>query len=269
MSLTIVTVAYNSATALRDLVPTVPSDVDFVVVDNASEDDSVDVARAGGARIVVRSTNDGFGTACNAGAATSEADWLLFLNPDARLEPDSLERLLEGADRHPQAGAFNPTIIRGDGTRFARHRNRLLPDVPPTQWSDDDFEVPNLSGSALLCRRDVFETVGGFDENIFLYFEDDDLSLRLRREAGPLVYLSGPVVHHDGGGSSEDTANGYFAAKHMTRSRAYVERKHGLRFARTRLWIKALGRVVDHRVLSDAARREEALGMVAGLAERR
>lgn len=269
MTLTIVTVAYNSARALAGLVPTLPEGTDFVVVDNASCDDSVAVARAGGARVIERATNDGFGTACNAGAAASSAEWLLFLNPDTRLEPDTLDRLLERARRHPGAGGFNPTILRDDGTRFARHRNRLLPSVAPTQWADDDFEVNNLSGSALLCRRHAFERVAGFDERIFLYYEDDDLALRLRREIGPLFYLVGPVVHHEGGGSSQDTANGYFAVKHMTRSRAYVERKHNLRFARTRLWVKALGRVASRGFVIDPVRRQEALGMVAGLAGRR
>lgn len=56
--------------------------------------------------------------------------------------------------------------------------------------------TPSLNGAGLLCRRQAFEAVGGFDENVFLFFEDDDVTIRLSAQAGPLYYVPSAKAYH-------------------------------------------------------------------------
>jgi GT2 family glycosyltransferase len=153
----------------------------------------------------------------------------LFLNPDASLTPQTLSALLEAAARHPSASVFNP-VIRGQSGK-ARLRKRSLPkrgwfqsagDLPET-----DCEVTGLSGAALFVKRADFEAVGGFDPDIFLYHEDEDLCFRLRQSCGPLMFVRKAEVHHIGGASTPSSLTTVaFKGWHMGRSGAYVARKN-------------------------------------------
>ena len=135
-----------------------------------------------GARVIETGENLGFGTACNRGAEVADTPFVLFLNPDARLLPETLTALLTDAEAHPEAAAFGPCIMDADGTVELPRARTLLDDGPAMM-----AEVPKaacavdfLSGACLLVRHGAFQAIGGFDEAIFLYLEDDDLCLRLR-----------------------------------------------------------------------------------------
>ena len=111
----------------------------------------------------------------------------------------------------------------------------------PRGWPSADREVPVLSGAALFVRRADFEAVGGFDPQIFLYHEDDDLSLRLSAERGPLVFVRDALVRHQGGRSSaRSPAVAALKARAGHGSRVYAARKHGLPLARSRVIGSAL-----------------------------
>ncbi|WP_284163980.1 glycosyltransferase family 2 protein [Frigidibacter sp. SD6-1] len=232
---TIVSVCYNSLAVLPAMLASVPAGVPVILVDNASADpDGVrKLAEAADARVIRNAANRGFGVACNIGAAEASTEFLLFLNPDAALESGCLEGLEAAMDRFPQASALNPRITEADGRAYFKRRSVLLPrrEHMPRGWPEADREVSVLSGAALMVRRADFEALGGFDPKIFLYHEDDDLSLRLRAERGPLMFIRGAAVRHAGGGSSPRSAEmAAFKAWHMGRSRVYAARKHGLRW---------------------------------------
>jgi GT2 family glycosyltransferase len=236
-ALTIVTVTYGSAAVLGGMLQSVPTGVRVIVVDNASTDGTVALARAAGAEVLALPRNIGFGCACNAGAARASTQWVLFLNPDARLAPDCIKELLLATAQHPQATAFNPRIRNGCGAPYFKHRSALLPRSAwmPRGWPISDCEVPVLSGAALLCSRAAFAAAGGFDERIFLYHEDDDLALRLQR-LGPLRFVrAAEVTHMEGRSSPRSPTTARIKSFHMGRSRVYALRKHGRRlpFARS------------------------------------
>lgn len=229
---TIITVAYNSTGILPGMLASVPKGVPVVIVDNASSDGAALAALAGqhGARLVVNGKNRGFGVACNIGAAAADTEFLLFLNPDAELDPDCIARLEAAFDRYPKAVAMNPRILESDGRPYFKRRSVLLPrrDWMARGWPESDREVSVLSGAALMARKADFDTVGGFDPNIFLYHEDDDLSLRLRALRGPVMFIRDAAVRHAGGQSTVRSADSAaFKAWHMGRSRVYAARKHG------------------------------------------
>lgn len=232
-SLDIVIVNWNTGDALRTCLQSIAdgaAGVDLqrvAVVDNASTDESM--TRASGVplplTLVRNETNRGFGAACNQGAAGSRADYLLFLNPDTRLLPDTLARTLaflespdqattgicgirlldDGGHASTSAARFpSPRILFGEATGLGR----LLPGVFPRHLLTardcaDTRDVDQVIGAYFVMRRPLFESLGGFDERFFVYFEEVDLSLRARLAGFRSMFFAGATAHHTGGLSSD------------------------------------------------------------------
>ena len=266
----IVTVAYNSSGVIGDMLATVPDGPDVVIVDNASSDTDAlgALATTHGARVVTNSENRGFGAACNLGAAQGTHPWLFFLNPDAQMQEGCLEALLRATSTHPQAGAFSPQVRDGKGRPAFRRRSRLLPKS--AHWHgpvpQQDSVVPLLNGAAVFVSRDHFEAVGGFDDTIFLYHEDDDLSLRLAAQCGPLIHVHAACVTHAEGHSTARTpATAAFKAYHMGQSALYAMRKHNRPKPRLSVgWLALTGLLSPLNLLS-ARKRAKAMGFARGV----
>ena len=150
---------------------TVPKRYSVIVVDNASEDDSVEVAERSGTTVIVNEQNMGFSCACNQGAEAAETEYLFFLNPDTELEPNTIDELYQATSRYPDASAFAPVLMDRLGMPAMKSKSVL---VPGKRWlmhglPDMDFEVPAVSGAAVFVSKRIFEEVGRFDEkNLFL-----------------------------------------------------------------------------------------------------
>lgn len=264
---TVVTVSYNSAAMLRGMLASVPKGVPVVVVDNASTDDTAEVAVAAGASLVKLEINQGFGRGCNAGARLAQSDFLFFLNPDARLEDGCLEELLAAARRRPDASAINPKIVNPSGRVELKWRSVLL---TRSEWKSrtagtSDMELPALAGGALWCRRACFEKVGGFDPNIFLFHEDDDLAIRMRSACGPLLFAPRAVVRHEAGRSSGRSPQmARLRGYHLARSRVYAMTKHDRAFPFARTLAAALGGLAMPQNFLSSRRRAKYLGQLRG-----
>lgn len=221
------------------MLASVPDGAQTVVVDNASDDlDALrDLCAQHGTTLIESDTNLGFGVACNLGANDATTEFLLFLNPDAELLDGALEALVASADEHTKASAFNPRIESPTGRPFFKRKSSLLPRTQwmARGWPAGDQEVTILSGAALFVRRTAFEAIAGFDPNIFLFHEDDDLALRLSQDAGPLRFVEGAHVRHGAGSSSGRTAEiARLKAWHMGHSKVYAMAKHKMPLARTK-----------------------------------
>jgi GT2 family glycosyltransferase len=266
---TIVTVTFNSAPIVAGMLESVPSGVPVILVDNASRDVPAltGLATAAGASMVLNRENVGFGAACNQGASKATTPYVLFLNPDARLEPGALDLLKHATEHYPTATAMNPRIRESDGSPFFMRKSYLLPraDWMPRGWPEADRQVSVLSGAAMLVRRDAFEAVGGFDEKLFLYHEDDDLSIRLAASQGPLMFIRDAVVAHGSGASTgSPAAIAAFKAWHMGRSRVYGARKHGRPFAATRAILHALSQLASPVLLWSSRKRAKQVAYLRG-----
>jgi len=265
----IVTVAYNSTAVIGDMLASVPPGVQVVIVDNASTDaqDLHALAERHGARVVTNPDNLGFGVACNLGAETGDSTFLFFLNPDAQMEEGCIEALIEADRAHPDGGAFSPQVLDGKGKPAFRRRSRLLPRS--AYWSGpppaSDSAVPLLNGAAVFVRRGNFDRVGGFDPAIFLYHEDDDLSLRLAADCGPLWHVHGAVVRHAEGRSTARTPKtAAFKAYHMAQSAVYTMHKHGQPLAKPRMIAFALLQLLSPLTLLSARKRAKNIGFLRG-----
>lgn len=264
--ITVVTVAYNSMAVLPDMLASLPAGMPVVIVDNSPEADPALDALASnyGARLLRNELNRGFGAGCNRGATVVETPYILFLNPDATAEEGCFEALLDASAAYPGA-AFNPRTLDGKGRVSFKRRSNLLPDQPRLSGPppETDTPVPVLSGAAIFIAKEVFDRVGGFDEDIFLYYEDDDLSLRLAKH-GPLMHIPGAVVRHNDGHSTErspETAR--FKAYHLARSRVFAQVKHGVPRPKASVITRSLVQLISP-LMFDRRKRAKHLGYLAG-----
>lgn len=251
------------------MLASLPAEASTILIDNASDDVEATrlVAAQHGNLLVELPQNIGFGSACNLGAQRALTDLLLFLNPDCSLQRGTLTRLIEAADAYPEAVAFNPAIQDVHGTDQFKRGSALIPRDKwlPRGAPSEDCLVPVLSGAALLVRRAAFEKVDGFDPAIFLYHEDDDVSLRLAK-LGDLMFVRGAVVVHEGGASSPRTP--ILAALkgwHMGRSRVYAARKHGVPFPFTWTLAQALIQAIAPVSLFSSRKRAKHVAFLRGV----
>ncbi len=267
--LSIVIVSHDSGHILGGCLSQLPSAAEIIVVDNASSDNSRSVARSCDAQLISLGENVGYGRACNIGVRAASRELVLIMNPDVRLEPDAIAKLTEAADLYPEAAAFTPRLIEPNG-EVVFHDASVLGGAPRKKRKDKsaptgDCSVEIISGAAMLCRRDVFLNVGGFDERIFLYYEDDDLCFRLRKAGWSLVYVNAATGRHDHGKSTRNgRAATFFRSFHWAVSKAYVTRKHGVPFHPRIEWFKATLRGCFAALRRNSTRRERYFGLAAG-----
>ena len=231
---TAIVVAHDSAHALPACLDALKREgVPAIVVDNASEDGSADLAEARGARVIRNARNEGYGRANNIGVAAAESPLVLILNPDLALDSGAAAALLAASERYPDAGILAPRIVEPDGRVFFQPQSTLSPYLANPAGKpcrpEGDCCAPFLSGACLMVRRELFLALGGFDPNIFLFYEDDDLCRRAADAGHALVHVHGATACHLRGGSSAPKAGRVFRARwHQAWSRAYVAGKYGL-----------------------------------------
>lgn len=209
--------------------------VSVIVVDNASEDDSARVAESYGARVLRNAKNEGFGRAMNRGMIAADTEFALLVNPDLVLEDDAVQALLAAAAQWPDAAIFAPRIIEPDGRVFFADQSLLakspLHNRQRVHWTPEgDCCTPFLSGACWLVRRAMVLSLGGFDDNIFLFYEDDDLCRRVLDAGHALIHVHQAIARHERGASAAPKRGRIFKARrHLAWSRAYISQKYGLK----------------------------------------
>jgi N-acetylglucosaminyl-diphospho-decaprenol L-rhamnosyltransferase len=229
MPVTAILVTYNSAAVIADALASLPAGVPAVVVDNASTDDSAVIAERAGATVIRMERNIGFGAANNIGLSAARTDFVALVNPDAVLRPGCLEAIVRTAESHPEAALFLPVITTSKGT-FTKHHSILTPsNFAPGPASPGITRIGFASGGVFVARRNVMDDLGGFDDAIFLYFEDDDLSRRVIDAGHAILLVDAAEAGHIGNVSSPPSpALTYMKHWHLAWSERYVCRKFGL-----------------------------------------
>ncbi|MBN4076130.1 glycosyltransferase family 2 protein [Gemmatimonas aurantiaca] len=261
IKISIVTVTYNSETALREGLPSWRaalhyfSDQGFgawelVVVDNGSSDSSVELAGEfdDKSSVISLGENRGFAAGCNVGAAKASGEILLFLNPDVILDHEALAELSAALMKLSDAGAVCGRMRNRDGTFQSTCRNvptalnifasrgsligRLFPDLTYTlPDSAKPVAVPAAAATCLAMKRSFFNELGGFDERFFMYFEDTDLSLRILESGKKVYFIPTAGAVHSWGGSS-GLSNSSAGSRVLPSARARWHHRSALRFFR-------------------------------------
>lgn len=213
-----VVVSYNSESTIEACLNSLTEEEginQIFVVDNISTDKTVSLVKTfSNVKVIKSERNLGFGAANNLGAKNTKGDYLLFLNPDARVEQGSVAKLAEYLDRNKETAVVGPKLQNNDGslqremayfpTLFSQIlillRLHRLSFFSKFVYPDFDYnktqEAEHLMGAALMIRRKIFEEVEGFDPNFFLWFEETDLLKRIKDREYKIVYLSDAVVTH-------------------------------------------------------------------------
>jgi GT2 family glycosyltransferase len=228
MQLTTVICSYNTrdalARALESLLATTGElDHEIIVVDNASQDGSADAVRERfpSVRLIESGANLWFTGGNNLGIRVAQGDYVYILNPDTAIQPGALHAMAAYLDSHPEVAAVTSRMIFADGTlqrncsRFATYtdlllgytflglilrpwRNRRRQIMWYADWDRmSDRAVQVAPDSNLMVRRPVLERIGCFDENLKLYFTEDDLCYRIINTGYAIHYVAGATIIHD------------------------------------------------------------------------
>jgi N-acetylglucosaminyl-diphospho-decaprenol L-rhamnosyltransferase len=220
-----------------------------VIVDNGSTDGTAELIERESkwASVVITGNNNGFAKGCNIGLRQVQTPFIVFINPDAVVEPASVRTMLTFMNERSQSGIVGPAIIETSGTLnnsvlqvtgrrptpwtiirdampFRRGRSSFQPIIPGSA----PFETEWVCGAVLMARTDLIRNLGGFDSRFFLYWEEMDICLRAERAGAEIWALGTATAAHVGGASSiadEDRIGGCIPS-HYFQSRYYYMRKH-------------------------------------------
>ena len=232
VEVSVIIVNYNSGRFLKQCIDSVSDtneDVEVIVVDNASTDESLlrlESAFPNEKRlhVITNDSNLGFAKACNAGAQSASGQYLLYLNPDTVLDRNAISELVSALNNNANAGMVGGMLLNSDGTEQPGGRRSV-----PTPWRSfvrafglsqlgnrypklfSDFllhtesvpefpiEVEAISGACMMVRREALEDVGPLDEAYFMHCEDLDWCMRFRQKGWKILFVpTAKVVHYRG-----------------------------------------------------------------------
>ncbi|MEJ2185766.1 MAG: glycosyltransferase [Gemmatimonadota bacterium] len=189
------------------------SDFETVVVDNGSDDHSLELlaAKYPDVRVVALPRNEGFAAAVNAGIAASRAELVALLNNDAVARPGWLKALVAAADTHPEAGSFasrmldlkDPRRIDSAGDQLGIFPSNCGRGEPDGEAFDRPAYVLSACAGAAAYRRTALNDVGPFEERFFAYMEDVDWGVRAQLRGHDCLYVPGAIVLHEGSATSD------------------------------------------------------------------
>jgi GT2 family glycosyltransferase len=205
----VIVVTYRSAAQIVECLDSVcaqegPS-LEVIVVDNASNDATADTVRnyGRGVRLLANKKNIGFGCGCNQGVAASTGRLIYLLNPDAKLVgKNALLGVTQVMATHPQWGMAGTRILNDHGQS---HPSFSYPGQAKVR---NDFDrlpgrIAWVLGASMVIHREVYTALNGFDPDFFLYSEETDLCLRLRKLGHEIGYIETVEVRHIGGASEQ------------------------------------------------------------------
>ncbi len=235
MELTVVIVNYRVKYLLEQTLRSVEKAMqgmygEVIVVDNLSQDDSIAFSRERHPQVtyIENAENVGFARANNQAIMQARGQYTLILNPDTIITPRCLQEGIAWMGSHPKCGAIGARMMDGNGVflpeskrsfptpwvsfckifglsklfprspLFAKYHLRYLSDKEPQH-------IDILSGAYMLCRTDVLQALGGFDEDFFMYGEDIDLSYRIVKSGYENWFLPTPMVHYKGESTHKDS----------------------------------------------------------------
>lgn len=252
--------------------------MEAIVVDNGSTDGSVEMVRKlfPGVSIVETGKNLGMGTGNNRGLEKATGKYLMVLNTDTVVPAAAVDQLVTWMEKHPKVGVVGPQLRYADGkvqTSGGEFPSLLttvilflgIDDIPflskflplyqrggmylsgkQREVFQKEHQIGWLMGACLLIRREVYENVGGFDEEIFMYGEEVEWAYRVKKAGYQIWYTPEVWITHLKGGSSTSGLTGavlgemkgllYFFGKHKPSWQRSV--------LRLILWIGSLGRIV-------------------------
>jgi GT2 family glycosyltransferase len=229
IDVTVSIVTYNSKNVLENCIGSIIKTtkdmrIKIIVVDNCSEDGSAELIKSHfpGVILIENRENVGFGKAHNQSFRLSRGKYFLVLNPDTIIFPNTINKIVEFMNTHNHAGVAGCKIFWDDEKNFMFPDLRIhnlktsiiqftpfcsfFPNSLISKWywktayplwdTKIPIEVDGITGGLMLVRREAFESVGFFDENFFLFFEEHDLLKRIKKQGWKIYYLPDAEIQH-------------------------------------------------------------------------
>ena len=249
VDLSIIIINYNVKEFLLNLLDSLRKAVknistEIIIVDNASDDGSVEILREKfpNIKLIANKKNVGFGSANNQALQVAKGKYFLLINPDAIVREDTLVKMLEFFDKTPQVGIAGCKVLNPDGslqlacrrgfpgpwTSFTKvmglsklfPKSRLFARYNLTYLNENQtYEVDAISGAFMMMRKEVYEKIGGFDQQYFMYGEDLDLCYRVQKSGYKVYYVHNTeIIHYKGEStkrSSLDETKIFYDAMHL------------------------------------------------------
>lgn len=248
---TAVVVTFNSAHCVDTLAASLARLRHVVLVDNASSDGTAARVRAAlpHATLVENGANLGFGAANNVGVQRAQTEFVLLVNPDCSFDPAAIAGLVACADRFPEASTIGPQLVDAQGRPEPTYRWTSTGWASRGPAADAPACVGFVTGACMLVRTEAMRRIGGFDEAFFLYYEDDDLCIRLQRDCGPLIVDPTQHVFHRSRGSvggPQRLRAEYTRGYHHIQSKFLFSSKHlGTAVPAWRRWAYGLAAAIE------------------------
>jgi N-acetylglucosaminyl-diphospho-decaprenol L-rhamnosyltransferase len=232
MDISVIIVSYNTSdltiACLKSVFASQRVSYEVFVVDNASKDGSVEAIQQNfpAVTLIANEKNRGFGAANNQALRVCSGRYVIFLNPDTTVEPESFFLMASYMDAHAEIGLACPKVINPDGTR----QDSVSYRYPGHRYGAADIgtlpgDIACVLGACQIASANLLHEIGGFDEDFFLYGEDQDICLRIRKRGLEIGFIDDAVIMHHGGQSERDTMPAEVVRKKF-RSELLFYRKH-------------------------------------------
>lgn len=248
-AITVISITFNSQHCIPSLASDLKHVQNLVFVDNGSDDETAQsiASLLPNASLIANPTNLGFGAANNRALARVTTSHALLLNPDCVISEQALEELASAAYSFPNAAIIAPHLIRRDGSTEVSYR------WPHTKWlsrgpqADGPCCVGFVCGAAMLLNMEVMREIGFFDENFFLYYEDEDLCQRVFNAKKDIILVPDVEITHLSRGSVKGRnplKSEFIRGYHHAQSKLIFEHKHVSAHSAAALRWKTLGLAV-------------------------
>jgi hypothetical protein len=239
IDLTLIIVSWNVRDFLAACLDSVQANAgdlnyEIIVVDSASADGTIEKVRErySWVKLLPQESNVGFTRGNNIGLRAAQGRYLMLLNPDTEVIGDALPRMVRYMDEHAKVGIVGPRTLNSDGSTQSTRRRfpTLLTAIFESTWlqkfaprrlldhfyvrdiADSDIaDVDWVQGSALMTRREVYQQIGGLDEQYVMFSEEMDWCKRAKQAGWRVVYIGDAQIIHHGGKSTEQVS----ALKHI------------------------------------------------------
>jgi len=251
MNVSIIIVTYQSQDEILKCISSIYKciiDVDFeiIIIDNASTDNTIKIVKNQFPDVIIKKNkkNEGFASANNIGSKIAKGEFLFFLNPDTEIIENTIEVLLSIYSSNPKNGIVAPQIKNVDGSiqlstgkaptiftslfeAFGLYiflSNKLFGYRDSSKYKNH-LSTDWVSGACFLVKKELFDKLDGFDKNFFLYLEDADFCLRVKKKLNKnIIFTSKTNIIHAGALSSK--SNSYISKLSSYRSKMYYHKKH-------------------------------------------
>lgn len=258
-NLSIIIVSYNTKNVIVDCLESILTTNNITkkifVIDNASTDGSSDFIKDNfpSVHLVANTENVGFAAANNQVLPQCKEKYVFFLNPDTEVMSDTFSKAISFMDANPSVGLAGTKIINPDGTL----QWSVSYKYPGQRYTANELsglpgKIACVLGAGMIVRSELIKEIGGFDEDFFLYGEDQDLCLRIRKLGYEIGYIDSATVVHLGGQSEKDSLSSEVWKKKI-HAEYILYRKHYLpktikRISRAHI-IKAWWRILTLKLL--------------------